>query len=282
MWMKVSMFKKIVSGGQTNVERAALDTAIKLGILHGGWILKGRMTSGGKLPYKYKLKEMPASSYIKCIEKNVIDSDGTLIISSGKLNDRTYESRKMAVKNNRPWLHIDLNKTDTFEAASIINIWLEKYAIKIINVVGSQIDKESNIYQYTIKILEGVFYLRIIKATMGHLIDTQVLEADIETPQDPFPPRTVEEAVNCLTSELSLKDLVTIAGMSAWELGYIHHSLGEYIKKNFEFDTGNQALMSSCRFLSSKDGLNSDEASHLIIKALWKKLIKTHQIRVVK
>ncbi|MBN1931265.1 MAG: hypothetical protein JW786_06615 [Desulfobacterales bacterium] len=276
------MFKKIVSGGQTVAERAALDTAMKLGILYGGWILKGRMTSEGRLPYKYKLKEMPESSYIKCIERNVIDSDGTLIISYGKLNDRTYDARKMAVKNNRPRLHIDLNQMGAFEAASIINTWLEKYAVKIIHVVGSQADKESNIYDNTIKILEAVFYLRIIKATMGHLIDTQVIETDSQAPQDPLPPGTVEEAVNRLISELSLKDKIAIAGMSAWELGYIHPSLGGYIKKNFELDSGNQILISSCRFLCSKNELNSDEASRLIIKALWKKLIKTHRIRVVK
>ncbi len=79
------MLKKIISGGQTGADQAALDAAIKLGIPHGGWIPKGRSTENGKLPDKYKLKEMPTKSYPNRTEQNVIDSDGTLIITHGKL-----------------------------------------------------------------------------------------------------------------------------------------------------------------------------------------------------
>jgi hypothetical protein len=57
------MIKKIISGGQTGADRAALDVAIKLNIPHGGWIPKGRKTEDGTLPEKYQLKEMPTSSY---------------------------------------------------------------------------------------------------------------------------------------------------------------------------------------------------------------------------
>lgn len=73
-----SVICKIISGGQTGVDRAALDTAIALGIAHGGWIPKGRKTEAGRLPSKYQLREMPTDSYPKRTEQNVIDSDGTL------------------------------------------------------------------------------------------------------------------------------------------------------------------------------------------------------------
>jgi predicted Rossmann-fold nucleotide-binding protein len=80
------MIKKIISGGQTGADQAALDVAIELGIPHGGWIPKGRKTEAGRLPEKYHLKEMPTAEYRKRTEQNVIDSDGTLIISHGELN----------------------------------------------------------------------------------------------------------------------------------------------------------------------------------------------------
>ena len=79
------MIKKIISGGQTGADRAALDVAIKLNIPHGGWILKGCITEDGPLPEIYNLQEMPTESYPARTEQNVIDSDGTLIIARGKL-----------------------------------------------------------------------------------------------------------------------------------------------------------------------------------------------------
>ncbi|MCD4715588.1 MAG: putative molybdenum carrier protein [Desulfobacterales bacterium] len=67
------MIKKIISGGQTGANRAALDVAIELGIPHGGWIPKGRKTEHDILPNKYQHKEMPTDSYPKCTKQNVID-----------------------------------------------------------------------------------------------------------------------------------------------------------------------------------------------------------------
>ena len=114
------MIRKIISGGQTGADQAALDAAIKLGIPHGGWIPKGRLTENGPLPDKYKLVEMPGTAYVLRTEQNVIDSNGTLIISHGHLSDGSDYTRKMAIKNHRPWLHIDLNKTPAFKAATLI------------------------------------------------------------------------------------------------------------------------------------------------------------------
>jgi len=79
------MLKKIISGGQTGADRAALDVAIKLGIPHAGWVPKGRIAENGTIPNRYHLREMPTDSYEARTEQNVIDSDGTLIIARGKL-----------------------------------------------------------------------------------------------------------------------------------------------------------------------------------------------------
>jgi len=99
------MIKKIISGGQTGADQAALDIAIKLGIPYGGWLPRGRKTEKGPLPDKYLLQELPDNSYSKRTEKNVIDSDGTLIMSHGKLTGGSELTRKIAENNDRHYLH---------------------------------------------------------------------------------------------------------------------------------------------------------------------------------
>jgi len=78
------MLEKIISGGQTGADRAALDVALKFNIPYGGWVPKGRIAEDGPLPRKYQLQEMPTPSYPARTEQNVIDSDGTVIFSHGK------------------------------------------------------------------------------------------------------------------------------------------------------------------------------------------------------
>jgi len=151
------MVNKIISGGQTGADRAALDVAIKLGISHGGWIPKGRLTENGMLDDKYHLKEMETANYNKRTEQNVIDSAGTLIISHGKLTGGSDHTRDMVLRHGRPWLHIDLNKTESFQAAKQIRSWLAEHEIEVLNVAGSRASKDSAIYQATVDILETAF-----------------------------------------------------------------------------------------------------------------------------
>ena len=120
------MIQKIISGGQTGVDRAALVAAIKLTIPHGGLIPQGRLTEDGPLPPEYQLQETPSNSYADRTEKNVMDADATLIISRGPLNGGSEYTREMAIKHNRLWLHIDLNKIPAFQAAIAINDWIAK------------------------------------------------------------------------------------------------------------------------------------------------------------
>ena len=112
------MIKKIISGGQTGADQGALDAAIKYGFPYGGWIPKGRKTEAGLLPDEYKLNEMPSSSYPERTEQNVIDSDGTVIITHGKLSGGSKLTDKLAEKHFRPCLHVNFNKTPAFAAAS--------------------------------------------------------------------------------------------------------------------------------------------------------------------
>lgn len=148
------MLKKVVSGGQTGVDRAALDAAIGLGIPHGGWIPKGRITEQGPLPDTYKLREMPTDSYKARTEQNVIDSDGTLIISRGAPTGGTDYTRIMALKHGKQLLHIDLTVLANInDAASLISSWLKMHRIEILNVAGPRASKDPAIYQEALTIL---------------------------------------------------------------------------------------------------------------------------------
>ena len=149
------MLKKIISGGQTGADQAALDVAIRLDIPHGGWIPKGRKTEAGVLPDKYHLQEMTTTSYPKRTEKNVLDSEGTLIFSYGALSGGSALTRKMAKKHNRPWLHIDLDKISGPEASEAVRGWVERESIRVLNVAGPRASKEPRIYVAVGQVLEA-------------------------------------------------------------------------------------------------------------------------------
>ena len=149
--------KKIISGGQTGVDQAALDVAIRLGVPHGGWIPKGRLTENGTLPKHYQLQEMPTQAYEARTEKNVLDADGTLLISRGSPTGGTDYTRKMALKHGKQLLHIDLTLGQRpSDAASLIASWIEMNRIETLNVAGPRASNDPAIYMDTIHILTHV------------------------------------------------------------------------------------------------------------------------------
>jgi hypothetical protein len=275
------MIKKIISGGQTGVDQAALDVAIKLAVAHGGWIPKGRLTESGPLPAKYSLMETLSSSYAERTEKNVQDADGTLIISRGLLTGGSEYTREMAIKHDRPWLHIDLSQMAAFQAAVAINQWILQNKIEILNVAGPRASKDPSVYKNASDILESAYYLGLAETSMsgaGNLKD--LLQSQAEPP--PAVPRTVDEAVDRLLSDMPLKDKTTVANMSHVELPNLQLTLGGYILNNFGLLAGNWELMRSCRAQAGNIFQHDEDAVAVIIDALWEKLKKTHKLRVVK
>lgn len=95
---------KIVSGGQTGVDRAALDVALELGLPCGGWCPKGRKAEDGVIHSRYPLKETPSEEYNERTTWNVRDSDGTLIVSDApplwRDSDNKTNSRKLEASSN--------------------------------------------------------------------------------------------------------------------------------------------------------------------------------------
>ena len=130
------MIKKIISGGQTEVDQAALDMAIKLRIPHGGWIPKGRITETGTLPERFKLEEMSSENYSECIRQNVMDATGTLILSYGRLIGDLDSARKATLRYGRQMLGIDLDQMDDIKAALLLKDWIQLYRIEVMFVIG--------------------------------------------------------------------------------------------------------------------------------------------------
>ena len=151
------MLTKIISGGQTGADQAALDFAIKHSIPHGGWIPnESEKQRTGILPDKYHLAEMPTASYPKRTEKNILDSDGTLIFSRGTLTGGSALTRKLAKQHDKPWVHVDLDKATAREAAQMITEWIEDNGIQTLNVAGPRASKDPGIHDFVVGILENV------------------------------------------------------------------------------------------------------------------------------
>ena len=275
------MIKKIISGGQTGVDRAALDTAIRLAIAHGGWIPKGRLTESGPLPSKYQLQETGSSSYADRTEKNVLAADGTLIISRGELTGGSQYTREMAVRHNHHWLHIDLNQTAAFQAANIISDWIRNKEIEILNVAGPRASKDQAIYRDTMNILESAYYLGLIQQGGSGTANINPPSPD-NLNHGSKKPQTIEGVLEELVPRMSLKDKTMIANMLQDELPNLYLNLGNYIMNNFGLLSGNHELLESCRLASDGPFQHEEDAVAIIIKALWEKLQRTHRLRVIK
>jgi hypothetical protein len=271
------MIEKIISGGQTGADRAALDAAIKLGIPHGGWVPKGRLTENGPLPVKYALRETPTKLYPERTERNIVDSDGTLILSHGRLTGGSEYTRKMALKLNRPFLHIDLSRHTRFDAAAEINNWIVEYDIKTLNVAGPRASKDSKIYQATLDIIESVLFVCLSENNFIHKARKWI---DVEHPSNL--PQTVDEAAIDIINEMGLRDRSILGNLSKEDLVPLNLTLGMYIKDQMEVWSVNEALKKSCLQFCEEEGLDESNPAMAIIVKIWKKLKETHKLKVVK
>jgi len=150
-----SLPKKIISGGQTGVDRGALDAAIELGISHGGWCPRGRLAEDGPLKARYQLQETESRQYHVRTEKNVQEADGTLIIHRGPLSGGTELTRKFASLHCKPLLQIDLNQPFL---PAVFHEWLGANHITILNVAGPRESSQPGITEDTRQLLLGLFH----------------------------------------------------------------------------------------------------------------------------
>lgn len=275
------MLKKIISGGQTGADRAALDAAIKLNLAHGGWVPKGRRAEDGSIPPTYRLEEMPTASYPRRTEKNVQEADGTLILTHGPATGGSKLTVDCAVRHRRKHLHIDLLRTPAFKAVHRISEWISANGIEVLNVAGSSASKDPAIYDKTLQILTSVYWLdqpgwiasETSRKTAGRSKQPSAAE---------HPPETVEKAVAQLIAAMPLKDKAVLANMTEKELAGLDASLGLYVRNHFAPGPQNRPLLESCREKAGVAHLGDRDAAAVIIRELWQTLKKTYKIRIVK
>lgn len=134
---------RIVSGGQTGVDRAALDVALELGLPCGGWCPKGRAAEDGPLAPRYPLHETPSAEYAQRTEWNVRDSDGTLVLTEGEPLGGTAQTIEVARRLGKPYLVLDL--TQGLEASDVHG-WIRQHQVARLNVAGPRESKSPGIY----------------------------------------------------------------------------------------------------------------------------------------
>ena len=137
------LIEKIVSGGQTGVDRAALDVAKELGIPCGGWCPKGRRAEDGRIPDRYPLQEASSPDYPVRTRLNVEDSDGTLVLTIGNPTGGTALTLKLARQLHKPFLLVDLVRDAN---PSALRAWLQENHIGVLNIAGPREGESSGIY----------------------------------------------------------------------------------------------------------------------------------------
>ena len=135
------------------MDRAALDTAMELGIEHGGWCPAGRLAEDGIIPVRYKLAETKSSEYPVRTEQNIVDSSATLILHEGKIRGGTRLTRRLCKKLEKPFftVKISLNEVDS------VRRWLDLQAPETLNIAGPRESSSPGIYSRSLIFLASTF-----------------------------------------------------------------------------------------------------------------------------
>lgn len=149
--------KKIVSGGQTGVDSAALDVAKEYGITTGGWVPKGMLNEYNEIiNSEYNIQETPSSDVKQRTEWNVRDADATLIIYRTILTGGTEYTYQQVINNKKPYLLVNLSSLSIFEAVDKVSKWLSKLNGTILNIAGPRDSEDMNIYKDAKELLSAI------------------------------------------------------------------------------------------------------------------------------
>jgi hypothetical protein len=158
--------EKLFSGGQTGVDRGALDAALDHSFPCGGWCPAGRKAEDGPIPERYPLTALASASYAKRTAKNVIDSDGTLVIYFDLLSGGTELTVRECMRAKKPFKLIDGTEVSSARAGELAARFVETRAIKVLNVAGPRESSYPGAASYAYRAVAGLLTLR--RASIGH------------------------------------------------------------------------------------------------------------------
>lgn len=174
--------RKIVSGGQTGVDRAGLDAALLHGIPLGGYCPKGRRAEDGPIPSRYPLVETDSPDYAVRTRRNVRESDATLVLNIGPLTGGTRATVEYALQRKKPCLMVQLDRTGCSVAETAD--WLANNNISTLNIAGPRESKAPGTYDMSLRFLNRLLTLLAMRRFRSDRQKAITLAREL------FPPRT--------------------------------------------------------------------------------------------
>jgi len=145
---------KIISGGQTGIDRAALDVALRQRIECGGWCPAGRLDEFGKIPDHYPIQELQGGGFTERTLQNVRESDGTVVIHPAEFRGGTEQTVRFCIELEQPHQLIDASRVAAEDAAKLIADFVRKNEVNILNVAGPRQSEWPEGYDYVFRALE--------------------------------------------------------------------------------------------------------------------------------
>ncbi len=147
---------KIVSGGQTGVDRGALDAALAAGFACGGWCPKDRNAEDGPIPDKYPMTLLVGGGYRQRTVMNVLDSDGTAILFNQSLSGGTLYTHDVCRRERKPYIVLDATQISESAAAATIVRFIEEHGIQVLNVAGPRLSRWAEGHGFALRVIGEV------------------------------------------------------------------------------------------------------------------------------
>lgn len=144
---------RIISGGQTGVDQAALDAALDAQTPVGGYCPAGRKSESGPIPDRYPLVEVPDRGYGPRTRKNVAASDATLVVTFGVPSAGTAQTIAFCKELRKPYLILEGSTTPLSKAVTAVCEFLRQHAVRCLNVAGPRASEAPNAYSYVYSLI---------------------------------------------------------------------------------------------------------------------------------